>query len=458
MNDLVAAGANCLRTYGTSFVFDDAATQAQDVAAAFAFATKARRSKPVYVLVGLFMTRHVDKGSGARGSGVDYTNPAQVSEQEALLLSVVDHVLQLDQSVQVGWCVGNEVLADNSQTQQKIWQSIDRITQSIQAKSTLPVMTAHPTVTLQRLQEMSTAMPHLDWLGINNYAGTFSNQPPDSGGFLWQLPATMEQAETSGAWDKPWVVSEFGSYDLPGRNIPALGPYTLEANSTLNAANYSKSYSQYIATAQSRNAHCVGGLVLNWMQPIDSQMPAFFLDMYAFRGQPNSRPFESVWNNALADRLEATDALATLWGGNISADPCPKIAVTDGDPQGIACSFKATESNLSPAPVAPGAELSATVTAIDNGPVTVDWYLVGGQVPHNLNQPGRLNPQDYGSTSIYLGPGQSSIQGRQTVNTVHFQPPTSSGNVYQLRAIVRDNTGTATTSGGAAMASIVFRT
>ena len=458
MNDLVAAGANCVRTYGTSFVFDDAQTQAQDVAAAFSFAARARRSKPIYVLVGLFMTKQTDKGTGAKGNGVDYSNPAQVSEQEALLLQVVDQVLLLDQSVQVGWCVGNEVLADDPQVQQKIWQSTDRIAVAIQAKSKLPVMTAHPTVTVARLQEMNTAMPHLDWLGINNYAGVFSNQPPESGGFLWQLPATMEQAEASGAWDKPWVVSEFGSYDLPGRNIPALGPYTLEANSTTNAANYANSFSQYIAGAQSRNAHCVGGLVLNWMQPIDSEMPAFFLDMYAFRGQPNSRPFEAVWNNALADRLQCTDALAALWGGSISADPCPQIVVTDGDNQGIACSFKATESNLNPTPVAQGANLTASLTATDNGPVTVDWYLVGGQVSHNLNQAGRQNPQDYGSTSIYLGSGQSASNAGQTLNTITFTPPTTTGNVYQLRAIVRDNTGSATTSGGAATAAIVFRT
>lgn len=61
----------------------------------------------------------------------------------------------------------------------------------------------------------------------------------------------------TGGWTKPYVVSEFGTYDLSVAGMPrvtlpntpaftAQGYYGLEASSTAIAANYPSNYQTYI--------------------------------------------------------------------------------------------------------------------------------------------------------------------------------------------------------------------
>jgi len=144
--------------------------------------------------------------------------------------------------------------------------------------------------------------------------------------------------------------------------------------------------------------------------------------------------------------------------GGVVGNPCPQIVLgSDGDPQGISCSFKATLSSGGVSQ-AGGATVQATVIAADSDAVTFAWYLVGGSAASgysgDITAPGK-NPQAYEEpTTIYVGSGTSTpLSGNQTQNTISFTLPTpqqAQSNNYQLRVIVSDP------NGGAATAAIGF--
>lgn len=494
--DKVAAGVNAMRTYGAGYQYDPYPTNVSNLAndgiAALQFAkTRSTPSGQMYVLVGFQMASHDANGKGAgtldpsepitmpyKYGAVNYNDPTQVAAQERLILETAAQIVACnDQDYQIGWCVGNEM--DNHAPRAIVWASIDRIAAAMKTSSpgaglplvatSLPIMTAHNTISsAQDLQQIETALPHLDWLGINTYNGRFDDsEPADSGGYLSSLSGVFQSAIDGGQWPraKPYVVTEFASYDLGGLNIPTQTlsgrSYCLEANSTWNARNYSNSFNQYVAGASARQANCVGGFCLDWMPPIYSNLMAHYFKMYVFRELP------AYGTQGNADRLESVDEMTRTYGGTLPSQPCPRIVTpADGDNQGIDCSFKATASSAG-TPVTGGDAqhpLQATLVVTDNVPVTVEWWLVGG-VPGNLDAP-NTGVQNYfspgyfrinGPSAVQGGSSAETVSGNTTTSVVSLVAPTRSGNVYQLRAIVRDNKGSgSTTSGGAATAAIAF--
>lgn len=493
--DKVRAGVNAMRTYGAGYLYDEYPANvdlvANDAIAVLKFAKNhSAGSQKRYVLVGFQMCNHDPNGKGAgsitpgekvewpdyKYGQVNYNDQSQVAAQERLILETAKKIVESnDQDYQIGWCVGNEM--DNHAPKAIVWASINRIAGALKTArplqgqpliaTTLPVMTAHNTISsAQDLQEIDTALPNLDWLGINTYNGRFDDsEPAESGGYLSSLAGVFKSAIAGGQWPrtKPYAVTEFASYDMGGVNIPTQNlngtQYTLEANSTYNGRNYLNSYNTYIAGATARQANCVGGFTLDWMPPIYSQLLAHHLKMYVFREVPG------YGNQGDADRLESVDQMTRAYTGTLPEHPCPQIVTpSDGDNQGIACTFKATASSAGQ-PVQADSPLQATLVVTDSLPVTVEWYLVGG-APGNLEAVCK-DPQSYFAPGYFRINGPSAVQGgsstetrngNTTTSVVSFRAPKQSQNVYQLRAIVRDNLGSgSTTSGGAATAVIAFR-
>lgn len=443
-DNLPASGANAIRVYGSG----DPSIQERDVSAVLALADKlSTNDKKVYVLVGF-----VFKG---------VTDPVTTNQQafdKIINDPNVDHVM--------GWCLGNEV-ADAANSGATINTQINTLATYIKTKSSLPVMTAVPNPTAGALQTYSTGMPQLDCLAINSFYGQYNSSWVQTG-FLDQLGSTM-----SANWTKPWFVSEFYSYDLPSiafggyQGMPNQTingyQYFLELNSTANAQNYTDCWNNYVQ-GNSTNG-CVGGFVLNWIPPHNSQVPGFWKDMFVYRGHWEN--YVNWYGKYGVDRLQAVDAITQVYGGTAPANQCPQIVTpADGDLQGIDCTFKATLTSAGTA-VNPGDSLTATVTATDSDQLTFDWYLLGGVSVTGsgggiTNGPSINTYKAWGVastnepviTSSLIGNGTTTDLGNnQQKNTITFtlDPNTTQGNNYQLRVIVRDG------SGGAATAAIGFQ-
>lgn len=440
--DLANAGVNAVRTYGAGWNFKDPAGQAQIVGAMLKFAAeKSTSTNRIMVLAGLVY------------------DPAQGSMDTLIPQTVALVQADPNYSHLLGWGIGNEIPASQ-------YPALNTTLGLVKAKMTTsalvrPVATVVPNVSAGQVAVLKQQLPNMDWLGINTFYGKF-DATHGGGGFL----DTQADALASGGWALPWAITEYYSYDLPSPgfgSVPGMPsqtlngqPYFLELNSTLNAQNYADSYTQYIVSANARSKGSVGGFVLNWGPPHNSKLVAYWKEVYCYRGEfkPFVNPPYSITG---FDRLAAADAVATLYGGQISANGCPQIVLpADGDRQGIACTFKATLTQ-NPTPVAPGAALTASVIATDpNGdPLTFDWYLVGGTAEgFSGNIDGaQKDPTDYiNTTTLRLGGGTSVTASGQTTNTLDFnaRSTAAAGNNYQLRVIVRDG------QGGAATASIGF--
>jgi hypothetical protein len=430
-------GANAIRTYGLPWSDGGASTpgspayQAQDLRELLAFAAR----HGIYVLIGIYVD----------GSATDAR------------ISAFANLIQADPNFAnvLGWCVGNEV-------GQNFFPQIERLTKLLKsgmkkAPQVRPVSSAFPAVSAGFVKTIQKAMPSLDVLGVNSFYGCFDNAHC-GGGYL----NTQADSLVSGGWKKPWMITEYYSYDLQAPDMPYQvlnggNKYMLELNSTLNAENYRESYANYAAGPAARKKGSIGGFMLNWGPPHNSKLVASWLEPLTYTGA--FTPFVNPpWNNG-ADaylRLEAADVIAAAYGGNLGA-PCPQIVVdpTDKDPQGISCDFKATLRS-------PGKKLRAGQTGVtasvmaSSGNLSFAWYLIGGKSADgfsgNIAGPG-TNPQAYQQpTSLLLGSGTSAnAGGGKTRNTITFTVPNASGNNYQLRVIVRQ-----TGSDGAATAVVGF--
>lgn len=433
--DLQASGANVIRTYGVPFnsVYPpgSASNQAAIISNLLALAKSASTSSnKVWVLAGVLID----------GSATD----AEVEQLVALVQQDpnYDHLL--------GWCLGNEVATS-------YYPLINTIAGNIKANEMTtsalkrPIMTAHNVISGSDITNLVAALPNLDWLGINNFMGAF-DATHSGGGYLAQQAADL-QAEN---FNWPWAITEYYSYDFGGVNIPtAFGTVTLELNSTSNAQQYINSYN-LITSSAFQTAGCVGGSVLNWGPPHNSQTVGFWKDMYTYTGNPASFVNPPWAGGTTFYRLQCCDTVAAMYGGSGFGALPPQIVLgADNDPQGITCAFKATENGNGPG-LAQGAAATASMQVMGNN-MTFNWYLIGGTANNIFGS--STNPQNYLAFTQLIATG-GAIPGSHTettasgitTSTVSFTLPAAApvGNVYQLRCIVND------TNNGAATASVFF--
>jgi hypothetical protein len=438
--DIAKAGANSIRTYGLPWSAADPTAQAALISGMLKVAADGSSSSNFITVLAGFI---YDPTQGDMSSLIIQTMNILTSDPN------FNHL--------VGFCIGNEIAVAQ-------YPGLNTTIAAVKAamvtpELTRPVMTAVANVSSGEVAIIQAQLPALDWLGINSFYGAYDAQHVFTG-FLDNQANNL----STGGWTLPWTITEYYSYDLPAQPFPGFAgmpfqnlngvPYYLELNSTLNAQNYTDSYSQYIVGSNAISKGSVGGFVLNWGPPHNSKLIAFWKEVYAYRGvlKPFVNPPYSVSG---FDRLQATDAVAAMYGGSLSTLACPQIVLpADGDRQGIDCSFKATLT-VNPTPVAQGANLTATVTATSSQSLTFDWYLVGGSsagYTGDINAANQ-NPQDYVSTTtFFLGNGTTTPTAGTYSNTLTFIAPigAAAGNNYQLRVVVRDG------QGGAATAAIGF--
>jgi hypothetical protein len=449
--DMVSAGVNSIRTYGSGYNFDDPDTQAADAESCFEMAKNA--GSFFTVIIGLNMLPHSDTGSGIASGKINYNNSSQVNDQYNKITQTVDAIMKKNQSPQIGWCVGNEIITTNdAATKLKIYQAIDNIAAYIKTRSTLPVMTAVPNVTSTELDYIEANTKNVDWLAVNSYYGTYGNKKLT--GFLDGLAENFKASN----WKKPWIVSEFASYTVGwtdvGVTLNGTNNITLLASSTVIAQDYIDSYN-YIKEAEN-NAGCLGGYVLSWEPPVYGLLNYYFDHMYAFKG--HSGPFSDSPDDPqqnTPDRTQCVEAIRQAYGGSGNFGQFPQIVTPDdGDPQGLTCTFKAT-LNAQPT-VDPGSQQEATVKATNaTADATVQWYREQGA---SLD----LNSYNDGCTELINGTDGTSITttnfGGTIESTITFTVPSTSPQNYRIRAIVRNNDGNTTTStGNAATASAPFQ-
>jgi hypothetical protein len=460
MTIMAASGANCIRCYGAKFTESSTdysgatpAAQANDVNGALTWARNATAAgNPMFVAVGITMQPTTI---------IDYTNTTPGSpllQQRALIESFVDNVIALNNDRQLLWIIGNEIVTNGDHV--AAYTEINTIAEYIKVTkgSNLPCMTAVPTVTVAELQTIAANCKKLDVLGVNAYYGHFGTA--EGGGYLNHLPGTMETSRSQAdGWKKPYIVSEFGSYDLAGLNMPSYSPTPppyvpkatlgLEACSTKTALDYAFNYNTYIKPYCEDNKGCVGSFCYVWQNPVFCTHFAYFYEM--FISGPGENP---AYNPHGHYSLETAQTMIGLWGG--TAATCPQIQLpADNDVQGIDASFKITSDNLNnPPTVAPEQEgLTASVTASYTGSntPTFAWYIVDDTANH-------YNPQLYTGTteSTPASATQKTTQSGNTwTNTVTFTAPSTPGN-YQLRVNVLCGADTDDAHGTAATAAVFF--
>jgi len=454
------SGANCIRAYGAKFVADSGDwsgetvdNQVKDVDAAFSWARNATKAgNTMYVAVGITM---------ANSKSLDYSDASAGSpllKQRALVCSFIDKVIALSNDRQLLWIIGNELVATEDHV--SVYKEIDTIAAYIKSRgSKLPCMTAVQTVSVPELALIAENCPNLDILGVNDYYGSFGSIK--GGGYLNTLQNDMATSMRSDkGWKKPYIVSEFGSYDLAGLNMPAvkLPPpafveaaiYGLEANSSLVAQDYLDNYNTWIKPYAEANQGCVGSFCYVWQNPVFSDHFVYFYEM--FLSGPTETP---SYNPRGTYRLEAAEKMIQAWGGTATGRKYPRILTPDNDPQGITCSFKVTKDNAgSPPAVRPGASLSASVTASYDGALQpgFTWYVVNDTADH-------YNPQKYQGAKDEIPANASQKTEKQATtykNTLSFNAPAVAGN-YQLRVNVTcDNESDPSGQGTAATAAILF--
>ncbi|MDQ7826140.1 MAG: hypothetical protein RDV48_25280 [Candidatus Eremiobacteraeota bacterium] len=453
------SGANCVRLYGAAFANETPAQQANDVDAALTWARSATSNgTPMFVAVGITM---------GDSNAIDYTNTQSGSTlmaQRQNIQTFVNGVIALNNDRQLLWIIGNELVkSSDPAVHAAVYTEIDYIAKNIiqAGGSNLPCMTAVPTVTTAELEVIAANCPDLQILGINDYYGTFGTT--SGGGFLNTLASTMTASQQDpNGWQKPYIVSEFGSYDLGGLNMPTItlppppayvpqGIYALEANSTLVAADYYNNYQTYIVPALTTG--CVGSFCYVYENPVYSALYAYFFEMVV------SGPLETPsYNPNGRYRLQAVDQMISAWGGTSPGTAYPQIVLgADQDPQGISCSFKATQQNMSPSAVSPGAPLTASVKVNFSGSLTYTWYIVDDTANH-------YSPQNYEGTASNppAGVSQNTVtSGGTQTNTVTFNAPQTAGN-YQLRVTIVNGTDPGpgvdpSVQGTAATAAVYFQ-
>jgi hypothetical protein len=454
------SGANCIRAYGAKFVADSGDwsgetvdNQVKDVDAAFTWARNATKAgNTMYVAVGITMTN--SKSLNYSDTGAD----SPLLKQRALVFSFIDKVIALSNDRQLLWVIGNELVASDDHV--SVYREIDTIAAYIKSRgSKLPCMTAVQTVSVPELALIASNCPNLDILGVNDYYGSFGSIK--GGGYLNTLQNDMATSmKSDNGWKKPYIVSEFGSYDLAGLNMPAvkLAPppfvpsaiYGLEANSSLLAQDYLDNYTTWIKPFAEANQGCVGSFCYVWQNPVFSDHFAYFYEM--FLSGPTETPSYNPRGNY---RLEASEKMIQAWGGTPTGLKYPRILTPDNDPQGITCSFKVTKDTTgNPPTVSPGASLSASVAASYDGTRQpgFTWYVVNDTADH-------YNPQKYQGAKDEIPAGSSNKtekQGTTYKNTLSFKAPAVAGN-YQLRVNVTcDNETNPSGQGTAATAAILF--
>lgn len=233
----------------------------------------------ITVTVGLWL--------GHERHGFDYTDPAQLAKQQAMVEEAV--VAFRDHPATLAWGLGNEMEGPGDKP--VIWKEVNRLARRIKELDPHhPVMTIVANVSPEKLACITEHAPDIDILGINVYGGAGS----------------IASRLRSERWTKPYCITEFG---LPG---PWEVGHTdwqapIEPSSREKAAATHAAQMAIMEDAK----HCLGSYVFLWGQK--QEATASWFGMFLPSGEKTIR----------------VDAMAHAWTGRWPANRAPVLDETD---------------------------------------------------------------------------------------------------------------------------------
>jgi len=261
LTQLVAAGGNSIRTWGTDDL-DDILDAAQ--------------KQNLTVCVGLWL--------GHERHGFDYQNQAAVVDQLETSLAAIRKYR--NHPAVLMWGIGNEM--EGAGNNPAIWYAVDHI-----ARECKRIDPKHPTMTViaelgeSKVQNIERFCPHIDIIGVNSYGG---------------LPSMAKRYRATGG-TKPYIVTEFGPRG-PWEVGKTPWGSPLEASSTAKAAHYAAGYRKSVSDQPDL---CLGSYAFLWGQK--QETTATWFGMLLPDGS----------------RLATVDAMTQMWTGSLPKNRCPQI-------------------------------------------------------------------------------------------------------------------------------------
>ena len=358
MNQLVESGGNSIRTWSVSRGTLDQAQQ-----------------KGLTVCMGLRM--HMPR------QGADYHDEKMLQEQRDRIRDVVMELK--DQPALLMWGIGNEVEDGvDQEVRVLVWKEIETL-----AKMIKQMDKNHPVITVVAgsgsLESIKRYCPTLDAIGINSY------------GSLAEIPSQIRHQ----AWDKPYIITEFGPRGWWEVERTAWG-LPIEDTSTEKALVYSKGYKAAI----DKKSNCLGSYVFLWGNKQEKTHTWF--NLFLEDGTPT----------------EIVDTMSFLWTGQWPADRAPSIGkkkiCADGRYKHKRHVFK-TSANVT---------FRVQANDPDGDALTIKW---------DIRRDESDNANVGGDWERRIPPIEEAIVSSEA-NRVTIQMPVKSGN-YRIFAYVYDPSG-----------------
>lgn len=257
----VAYGANSVRTWAAN----DAAKILDEA-----------HEKGLSVLFGLWV--------GQERQGFDYDDGKAVAAQLAQFTEVVK--TYKDHPAVLMWGIGNE--NDLEYKNFKVWHAINDIAKMIhELDPNHPTMHVTAGIDVAEVQLIKEHAPHIDILGINTYGGLIG----------------IDQQVRSYGWEKPYLISEWGStghWEVPKTEWGA----PIEQTSSEKAKTYRDRYDKGIFADKEK---CIGSYVFLWGQK-----------------QETTPTWYGVFT-AAGEESEVIDQLEYVWSGKWPKNRAPHL-------------------------------------------------------------------------------------------------------------------------------------
>ena len=355
---LAAHGGNSIRTWSTD--------NGRDTGRAF---LDRALSNGLYVALGLDVDHE--------RRGFDYSDTNQVARQfEALKSQVLEYK---DHPALLLWVVGNEL---NIEKNPKVWDAVNDLSKMIhQVDPNHPTTTTLAGFNQATVTRVLTRAPDLDFLCFQMYAD------------IANLPRYLQAA----AWDKPYIVSEWGATGHWECGKTAWGA-PIENDSTTKADLYERRYNAVIEADQK---HCLGSYVFLW---------------------GNKQERTPTWYGMFLESGEETapvDVMHRIWTGAWPTNRSPRLdsARLDG---------KTAPQNIR---LQTGAKCTAQVAATDpdDDPLTYRWEVLKESTESKIGGDAETRPARM--DGLIADPKRSEIT---------LQAPAQPG-AYRLFAYVYDD-------------------
>ncbi|MBN2712314.1 MAG: hypothetical protein JXR97_07740 [Planctomycetes bacterium] len=285
LEQLKAAGGNCVRTWGIGTLEDKVAGDERFIDRAYRVGIK--------VVPGIWVQheRH----------GFNYDDPASINKQREHVRDCVRKYK--NHPAVLVWGLGNEMEGPTSATGSvKVFKEVEELAKIIKEEDpNHPIMTVIASSTPAKVKSVMEYCPSIDILGINTYSSA---------------SGTGESLTATG-WSKPFAVTEFGvSGHWEVQKTSWGAPY--EATSQEKARSFYASHTLVFDTNKGKEL-CLGtfAFLWGWKQECTSTWYGMYLPTM--------------------EKLPQVDAMTKAWTGEWPKNRCPKIKELTSPVYGKTC-------------------------------------------------------------------------------------------------------------------------